>query len=48
MTDQHSLEREDIFTKPDDLITLKYNYMRIICGRAECMKAISLVMLGKH
>ncbi|KFZ21107.1 hypothetical protein V502_02937 [Pseudogymnoascus sp. VKM F-4520 (FW-2644)] len=48
MTDQQSLEREDILAKPEDLITLNYKYMRIICGADECMKAISLGMLGKH
>lgn len=48
MTDQQSLEREDILTKPEDLITLNYKYMRIICGGTECMKVISLAMLGKH
>ena len=48
MTDQQSLGREDNLTRPEDLITLNYKYMRIICESAECMKAISLVMLGKH
>ncbi|KFY88243.1 hypothetical protein V498_06868 [Pseudogymnoascus sp. VKM F-4517 (FW-2822)] len=47
MAVQQSLE-ENIPTEPEDLITLNYKYMRIICGATECMKAISLGMLGKH
>lgn len=48
MSNQRSSEAKGIYARPEDFMKLNYEYGRIICVGAECMKAIPLSMLGKH
>ncbi|KFY46964.1 hypothetical protein V494_00257 [Pseudogymnoascus sp. VKM F-4513 (FW-928)] len=48
MTNHVLFEPENVLIKPEDLIRLNYEFMRIICEGGECMKAISPSVLSKH